>query len=73
MNLNFTSPEAIDRRDQAGLKTIISARLLGEATRGFPWTPNVIHLDQALPPLKLKILAWWIAGIITLPRCWLRS
>jgi acyl-[acyl-carrier-protein]-phospholipid O-acyltransferase/long-chain-fatty-acid--[acyl-carrier-protein] ligase len=66
VNLNFTSPrESIESaRDQAGLKTIISARLLAKRLEDFPWTPNVIHLDEALPPLKLKILAWWIASII---------
>jgi acyl-[acyl-carrier-protein]-phospholipid O-acyltransferase/long-chain-fatty-acid--[acyl-carrier-protein] ligase len=67
VNLNFTSPrESIESaRDQAGLKTIISARLLAKRLDDFPWTPNVIHLDEALPPLKLKILAWWIASVIT--------
>src|SRR6476620_11223927 len=67
VNLNFTSPrESIESaRDQAELETIISARLLAKRLDDFPWTPKVIHLDEALPPLKLKILAWWIASIIT--------
>jgi len=29
----------------------------------FPWTPNVIHLDEVLPPMKKKILLWWILAI----------
>ncbi len=67
VNLNFTSPrESIESAlEQAGLKTIISARLLAKRLEDFPWTPNVIHLDEVLPPLKSKILAWWIAAVIT--------
>jgi acyl-[acyl-carrier-protein]-phospholipid O-acyltransferase/long-chain-fatty-acid--[acyl-carrier-protein] ligase len=66
VNLNFTSPrDAIESATaQAGLRTIITARLMAKRLEDFPWTPHVIHLDEALPPMKKKILGWWIAGIV---------
>lgn len=69
VNLNFTSlREAVaSAEEQAGLQTIITARLMAKRLEDFPWTPTVIHLDEALPPMKKKILLWWI-GAILLPR-----
>jgi acyl-[acyl-carrier-protein]-phospholipid O-acyltransferase/long-chain-fatty-acid--[acyl-carrier-protein] ligase len=69
VNLNFTSlREAVASAEkQAGLQTIITARLMAKRLEDFPWTPTVIHLDEALPPMKKKILVWWI-GAIVLPR-----
>jgi acyl-[acyl-carrier-protein]-phospholipid O-acyltransferase/long-chain-fatty-acid--[acyl-carrier-protein] ligase len=66
VNLNFTSPrDAIESAtEQAGLSTIITARLMAKRLEDFPWTPQVIHLDEVLPPMKKKILGWWIAGIV---------
>lgn len=66
VNLNFTSPaESIESaKQQGGLTTIISARQMAKRLADFPWTPNVIHLDEALPPLKKKILVWWIGGVV---------
>jgi acyl-[acyl-carrier-protein]-phospholipid O-acyltransferase/long-chain-fatty-acid--[acyl-carrier-protein] ligase len=66
VNLNFTSPrDAIESAtEQAGLRTMITARLMAKRLDDFPWTPQVIHLDEALPPMKKKILGWWIAGIV---------
>jgi acyl-[acyl-carrier-protein]-phospholipid O-acyltransferase/long-chain-fatty-acid--[acyl-carrier-protein] ligase len=66
VNLNFTTPrDAIESaREQAGLNTIITARAMAKRLEDFPWTPNVIHLDEALPPMKRSILAWWIFGIV---------
>jgi len=65
VNLNFTSPrDSIESAtEQAELKTIITARLLAKRLEEFPWTPQVIHLDEVLPPIKRAILGWWIAGI----------
>jgi acyl-[acyl-carrier-protein]-phospholipid O-acyltransferase/long-chain-fatty-acid--[acyl-carrier-protein] ligase len=65
VNLNFTSlREAIESAtEQAGLRTTITARAMAERLEDFPWTPNVIHLDEALPPMKKKILFWWIAAL----------
>ena len=66
VNLNFTSlREAIQSAiEQAGLRTTISANAMAKRLDDFPWTPEVIHLDEALPPMKKKILLWWIAAIV---------
>ena len=66
VNLNFTSlREAIQSAtEQAGLRTTITAHAMAERLENFPWTSTVIHLDEALPPMKKKILLWWIAGIV---------
>jgi acyl-[acyl-carrier-protein]-phospholipid O-acyltransferase/long-chain-fatty-acid--[acyl-carrier-protein] ligase len=66
VNLNFTTPrDSIESaKEQAGLKTIITARAMAKRLEEFPWTPQVIHLDEALPPMKRSILGWWILGII---------
>lgn len=65
VNLNFTSlREAIQSAiEQAGLRTTISAHAMAKRLDDFPWTPTVIHLDDALPPMKKKILLWWIAAL----------
>jgi len=65
VNLNFTSlREAIESAtEQAGLRTTITAHAMAQRLEGFPWTANVIHLDEALPPMKKKILLWWIAAL----------
>jgi acyl-[acyl-carrier-protein]-phospholipid O-acyltransferase/long-chain-fatty-acid--[acyl-carrier-protein] ligase len=69
VNLNFTSlREAIHSAiEQAGLQTTITAHAMANRLDDFPWTPNVIHLDDALPPMKKKILIWWIAALV-IPR-----
>ena len=42
----------------------ITAHAMAQRLEGFPWTANVIHLDEALPPMKKKILLWWIAALV---------
>jgi acyl-[acyl-carrier-protein]-phospholipid O-acyltransferase/long-chain-fatty-acid--[acyl-carrier-protein] ligase len=66
VNLNFTSPrDSIESaKEQGGLTTIISARQMAKRFEDFPWTPNVIHLDEVLPPMKKNILLWWILAIV---------
>ena len=66
VNLNFTTPrDSIESaKEQAGLRTIITARAMAKRLEEFPWTPQVIHLDEALPTMKRSILAWWIWGIL---------
>jgi acyl-[acyl-carrier-protein]-phospholipid O-acyltransferase / long-chain-fatty-acid--[acyl-carrier-protein] ligase len=70
VNLNFTSArDSIESaREQAGLSTIITARMLVKRLEDFPWTPQVIHLDEILPKMKGSILGWWLLGIVT-PAC----
>jgi acyl-[acyl-carrier-protein]-phospholipid O-acyltransferase/long-chain-fatty-acid--[acyl-carrier-protein] ligase len=74
VNLNFTSlRDAIQSAtEQAGLRTTITARAMAKRLEDFPWTPNVIHLEEALPPMKKKILLWWIAALLV-PRGLLAS
>ena len=65
VNLNFTSPrDSIESaKEQAALNTIVTARLLAKRLEDFPWTPQVIHLDELLPPMKRTIAVWWILGL----------
>lgn len=67
VNLNFTTPrDAIESaKEQAELKTIITARLLAKRLEDFPWTPAVIHLDELLPTMKRSIIGWVLLGIAT--------
>src|SRR5215211_2505069 len=67
VNLNFTSGRAAveSAQRQAGLRTIISARAVAKRLEDFPWTPQVINLDELLPAMKPGIIAWWILGLIT--------
>lgn len=66
VNLNFTSArDSIESAiAQAELRTVITARLLAKRLADFPWTPNVLHLDEELPKMKGGILRWWILGLI---------
>ncbi|HEV2839785.1 MAG TPA: AMP-binding protein [Chthoniobacterales bacterium] len=65
VNLNFTSArESIESaKEQAGLSTIITARMVVKRLEAFPWTPQVIHVDEILPEMKRGILGWWILGL----------
>ena len=67
VNLNFTSARGSieSAQRQAGLKTTISARALAKRLEDFPWTPEVIHLDELLPGMKPAILCWWLLCLIT--------
>jgi acyl-[acyl-carrier-protein]-phospholipid O-acyltransferase/long-chain-fatty-acid--[acyl-carrier-protein] ligase len=67
VNLNFTSARASieSSTEQAGVRTIVSARALADRLQDFPWTPQVLHLDEALPKMKSVILGCWILSVIT--------
>lgn len=67
VNVNFTSArESIESAQrQAGLKTIITARPMAKKLENFPWTPEVINLDELLPAMKPAIFAWWLICLIT--------
>jgi acyl-[acyl-carrier-protein]-phospholipid O-acyltransferase / long-chain-fatty-acid--[acyl-carrier-protein] ligase len=69
VNLNFTSLKdaIVSAIEQAELKTTITAHAMEKRLIDFPWTPEVVYLDDALPPMKKKILLWWIAALI-IPR-----
>jgi acyl-[acyl-carrier-protein]-phospholipid O-acyltransferase/long-chain-fatty-acid--[acyl-carrier-protein] ligase len=66
VNLNFTSArDSIESaKKQAGLSTIITARILAKRLEDFPWTPQVINLDEILPKMKRAIVGWWLLGLV---------
>ena len=67
VNVNFTSArDSIESaKEQGGLRTIITARQMAKRFEDFPWTPQVLHLDEILPPMKPAILGWWLLGLAT--------
>jgi acyl-[acyl-carrier-protein]-phospholipid O-acyltransferase/long-chain-fatty-acid--[acyl-carrier-protein] ligase len=67
VNVNFTSArDSIESaKEQGGLRTIITARQMAKRFEDFPWTPQVLHLDEILPPMKPTILGWWLLGLAT--------
>ena len=66
VNLNFTAArESIESAiEQAGLRLTLSAHAVAKRLEQFPWTTEVVHLDEALPKLKARILLWWILALI---------
>ena len=66
VNLNFTSArDSIESATaQAGLSTIITARMLAKRLEDFPWTPQVLHLEEILPNMKWVIVGWWLLGLV---------
>jgi acyl-[acyl-carrier-protein]-phospholipid O-acyltransferase / long-chain-fatty-acid--[acyl-carrier-protein] ligase len=66
VNLNFTSArDSIESaKEQAGLSTIITARILAKRLEDFPWTPQVIHLDEILPEMRRAVVGWWLLGLV---------
>jgi acyl-[acyl-carrier-protein]-phospholipid O-acyltransferase/long-chain-fatty-acid--[acyl-carrier-protein] ligase len=65
VNLNFTagSDAITSSMEQADLDKIITAGAFVEKYPGFPW-PNddkVLFIEKILPPLKKKIILWFIA------------
>ena len=69
VNLNFTAGraalEAAIRRGD--LAHAITAGPMEKRLEGFPWPPNLLRLEKALPPLKKRIVLWRIVAQI-LPR-----
>lgn len=66
VNLNFTSArDSIESaKEQAELRTMITARVLAKRLDDFPWTSQMIYLDESLPGMKQIILAWWMICLI---------
>lgn len=66
VNLNFTSArDSIESaKTQASLTTIITGRAMAQKLEAFPWTENVLHLDQLLPTMKPAILCWWLISLL---------
>jgi acyl-[acyl-carrier-protein]-phospholipid O-acyltransferase/long-chain-fatty-acid--[acyl-carrier-protein] ligase len=66
VGLNFTGArESIESSiEQAELRTIISASAVTKRLTDFPWTRQLLKLDELLPKLKGSILFWWIAALL---------
>jgi acyl-[acyl-carrier-protein]-phospholipid O-acyltransferase / long-chain-fatty-acid--[acyl-carrier-protein] ligase len=66
VNLNFTSArQSIESAiEQAEVRTLISASALAKRLPEFPWTPQRVQLDEALPKMKATILGWWILALL---------
>jgi acyl-[acyl-carrier-protein]-phospholipid O-acyltransferase/long-chain-fatty-acid--[acyl-carrier-protein] ligase len=66
VGLNFTSGraaiEAACRR--ADLRVSITAGAFMPRLADFPWTEHALKLDEIMPPLKRRILLWWMFSIV---------
>ena len=38
--------------------------MLAKRLEDFPWTPQVIRLDEILPKMKRAIAGWWLLGLV---------
>jgi acyl-[acyl-carrier-protein]-phospholipid O-acyltransferase/long-chain-fatty-acid--[acyl-carrier-protein] ligase len=67
VGLNFTaSAEAISTAiTRAEIQTAISAKQFHGRLPNLPWPQNMVFLDELLPKLKIQILFWWIAGVVS--------
>ncbi|MEP6956187.1 MAG: 1-acyl-sn-glycerol-3-phosphate acyltransferase, partial [Chthoniobacterales bacterium] len=67
VNVNFTSgrDSIASAQAQAGVKTTISARAMAKRLEDFPWSSEVLYLEEVLPAMKPAIIAWWILGLVT--------
>ncbi len=67
VGLNFTAGvEAVSSAIRlAEIETAITAKAFQNRLPDFPWPNNSVLLDELLPRLKLKILFWWVAAIVT--------
>jgi acyl-[acyl-carrier-protein]-phospholipid O-acyltransferase/long-chain-fatty-acid--[acyl-carrier-protein] ligase len=74
VGLNFTSGRAAIESSikRANLGSVISATPFIERLKDFPWPERVLKLDELMPPMKTKILAWWMMSILAPARLLLR-
>lgn len=65
VNMNFTAGRASleSALRQAGIKTVLSARLVQKKLENFPWdkVERTMNMDEIMPPLKPKVVRWRIA------------
>src|SRR5437762_2838531 len=66
VNLNFSSArDSIESaKEQAELRIILTAKVIAKRLEHFPWTEEVIHLDELLPKMKAATLGWWLLGLL---------
>ena len=63
VNLNFTAGRvAIESSiSAAGLEDCLTAHALTKRLADFPWPGHTLYLDDVLPPMKARIVAWRVA------------
>jgi acyl-[acyl-carrier-protein]-phospholipid O-acyltransferase/long-chain-fatty-acid--[acyl-carrier-protein] ligase len=67
VGLNFSSGRAAIEASckRADLRVTITAGAFMPRLTDFPWTEQVLKLDEIMPPLKSRILWWWLVSLIT--------
>jgi acyl-[acyl-carrier-protein]-phospholipid O-acyltransferase/long-chain-fatty-acid--[acyl-carrier-protein] ligase len=60
VNLNFTAGrEAVEAALRIGeIRDCLTAHAVQKRLPDFPWPANLLHVDDILPPLKKRIVAW---------------
>jgi acyl-[acyl-carrier-protein]-phospholipid O-acyltransferase/long-chain-fatty-acid--[acyl-carrier-protein] ligase len=73
VNFNFTAPRpALEASIQkAGVTTCITAGIVRQKLKDFPWPEKVLQLEELVPKLKGSIAKWLILSKL-LPSSWLR-
>ncbi len=65
VNMNFTAGRAAleSALRQAGIKTVLSARLVQKKLENFPWelVERTMNLEELMPPLKPRVVRWRLA------------
>jgi acyl-[acyl-carrier-protein]-phospholipid O-acyltransferase / long-chain-fatty-acid--[acyl-carrier-protein] ligase len=66
VDLNFTVGRAANESccRRANLRVAISATQFMERVKDFPWPERVLKLDELMPPMKSRIILWWIASVL---------
>jgi acyl-[acyl-carrier-protein]-phospholipid O-acyltransferase / long-chain-fatty-acid--[acyl-carrier-protein] ligase len=66
VDLNFTVGRAANESccRRANLRIAISATQFMERVKDFPWPERVLKLDELMPPMKSRIILWWIASVL---------
>ena len=74
VGLNFTSGRAAIESScrRANLRVAITATAFVQRLNDFPWPEQLVRLDEVMPPLKRKILFWWLLALLCPTRLLLR-
>jgi len=66
VDLNFTAGRAANESccKHADLRVAISATQFIDRLKDFPWPERVLKLNEMMPPMKWRILFWWITSIL---------
>jgi acyl-[acyl-carrier-protein]-phospholipid O-acyltransferase/long-chain-fatty-acid--[acyl-carrier-protein] ligase len=74
VDLNFTVGRAANESccGRANVRVAISATQFMERLKDFPWPERVLKLDELIPPMKHRIVFWWIVSLLVPARLLLR-